>query len=203
MDNWLERIEGAWEKTKTAPEPISPGAAVLLPLVRDDEGNTAILFEHRAKDLDVQPDEISFPGGGIEQGESPDVASIRETCEELLIKPEHIRLLGEFDGLGGGSVVTIHSFAGILENYTGSFSKDEVDHVFTVPVQWFLDNPPEVYTTTLTTVPGEDFPYERIPGGRNYPWRKKENTVYFFQYGEETIWGLTARILVAFLNRAC
>ena len=202
MDNWIATIENNWESIAARAEAPARRAAVLLPLIRDAEGNTAILFQHRAKDLDVQPDEISFPGGGIEAGETPEEAALRETCEELLITPDNVRILGEFDGLGDHSVLTIHTYAGILEDYAGTFSKEEVDHVFTVPLDWFFAHPPEAYKTTLTTVPSGDFPFERIPGGRNYPWRSRENTIYFFQYEAETIWGLTARILVRFLEKA-
>ena len=99
------------------------------------------------------------------------------------------------------AVTTIYTFAGTLEAYEGSFAPEEVDHVFTVPVDWLLSHEPEVYGTVLTTIPDEDFPFDRIPGGRQYPWRKRRTEVWFYQYGDETIWGLTARILHTFLKR--
>ena len=199
--DWIKEIEEQWEDLFRTEGGTGQQASVLLPLVRDGEGRTAILFEHRAKDLDVQPDEICFPGGGIEPGETPREAAVRETCEELRIKPEQIRVFGAFDGLEDRAVTTIHTFAGALDAYEGSFAPEEVDHVFTVPLDWLLSHEPEVYGTVLTTIPDEDFPFDRIPGGRDYPWRRRRTEVWFYQYGDETIWGLTARILHTFLKR--
>ena len=47
----------------------------------------------------------------------------------------------------------------------------------------------------MITVPGEDFPYEAIPGGRDYHWRRGEYDVMFYRAGDEVIWGMTAKIL--------
>ena len=55
--------------------------------------------------------------------------------------------------------------------------------------------------TTLVTVTGDDFPYELVPGGKDYPWAVKKNPVYFYRYGERVIWGLTAHILTRCLRR--
>ena len=198
MDSWIVKIEEYWDCFQTPREEFPRSSAVMIPLLTDKNGETAVLFEHRAKDLDVQPDEICFPGGGVEQGETPQEAVIRETKEELLIPEKQIRILGETNGIGSNGIMLIHAFVGVLENYAGTFSPLEVDHTFTVPLNWFLSHPPEEYITTLTTLPGEDFPFDRVPGGRHYPWRSQKNSVYFYDYPGEVIWGLTAKILYTF-----
>ena len=178
--SWLDWIDSHPEwlaaARDTAPEHRS---AVLIPLLKGKNGETEILFEQRALDLDVQPAEICFPGGGIEDGETPEEAAVRETQEELLITKEQIRVIGETEGVRNSGIVTIHAFLGELTEYAGTWSPVEVDHTFAVPVSWFLEHEPEVYMTTVTTRPGEDFPFELIPGGRNYPWRKRRHPTYF------------------------
>ena len=65
-------------------------AAVLIPLVKKDN-SYSILFELRSKTMKRQPGEISFPGGIIENNESPKEACLRETLEEIGIKEEDIK----------------------------------------------------------------------------------------------------------------
>ena len=46
----------------------------------------------------------------------------------------------------------------------------------------------------------EDFPFDRIRGGRDYPWRKARRAIYFYSYEGREIWGMTARIMKAFVR---
>ena len=202
--NWIDIIENNWNTVGYMPaaEPEqSRGAAVLIPFIQKTGGETEILFEQRALDLDVQPAEICFPGGGIEADETPLEAAARETCEELRIRREQIRMLGEIEGVRNSGIVTIHAFLGILSKYEGTFAPAEVDHVFSIPVSWFLAHEPEVYMATVTTIPDEDFPFDLIPGGHDYPWRSRRNPVYFYRHPEGVIWGLTAAILHGFFGK--
>ena len=201
-DEWFSFIENNLDRFKrpAAPAP-GRGSAVVIPLLRNRDGETAILFEKRALDLDVQPAEICFPGGRIEEGETPREAAVREACEELLVKPEQVRILGETEGTQSSGVITIHAYLGELKNYEGTFSPVEVDHVFAVPISWFLEHEPEKYMTVVTTIPGEDFPYELIPGGKNYPWRRRQHPIYFYKHPEGVIWGLTAYMVQALISK--
>ena len=66
-------------------------AAVLIPLLPN--GNSYdVLFEVRSAGI-AQPGDICFPGGTMEPGETPEVAAVRETTEELLVSREQIRVL--------------------------------------------------------------------------------------------------------------
>lgn len=175
-------------------------SAVVIPLVKVD-GEYRVLYEKRAASLEHQPSEICFPGGGVEEGEIPRTAAIRETVEELLVSDDQIEILAELDPAVGPSGAPIWPFVAELHGYENTFSSDEVEKVFTVPLSWFCQNPPERYMTQLATVPGEDFPFELIPGGKNYPWRRKNHEIVFYRYPEAVIWGVTAKITDEFLKK--
>lgn len=200
--SWIDIIEENWDRLciRQITEP-AHRSAVLIPLVQNRDGETSILFEQRALDLDVQPAEICFPGGGIEEGETPLEAAVRETREELCLKRDQIRVIGEIEGVQNAGIVTIHAFLGELTGYAGTWSQNEVDHTFLIPVSWFLEHEPETYMTTITTEPGEDFPFDLIPGGRNYPWRRRQHPIYFYRHPEGVIWGLTAGMLQMLMQK--
>jgi len=169
--------------------------AVLIPLIEVD-GKWNILYELRSKDLKAQPGEISFPGGKVEKGESFKDAAIRETMEELLIDREDIEVIGELDFLVSYANFTIHCFLGKINKELGEIipSKDEVDHVFTVPIEFFKENEPRVYELGLITENNDEFPYELIPRGKDYNFRTGRHTVLFYLYYDYVIWGYTARM---------
>jgi hypothetical protein len=83
---------------------------------------------------------------------------------------------------------------------------DEVAEVFSVPVRWFVDNPPEVYHTRVETqssyiddqgkrkilLPVEDLGLpERYKKNRS-EWIRR---VLVYRWGSQVIWGLTAAIV--------
>ncbi len=170
------------------------GSSVLIPLIRKDD-SWHLLFELRALDLDAQPGEVCFPGGRIEPGETPVEAAVRETMEELLVEKSQIEVLAPLDALPGPGGPSIWPVLGILSDYKDTWSEEEVDHTFTVPLSYFLETEPEIYDTLQVTIPGEDFPFEKIPGGRDYPWKKKHYTVMFYTETDPLIWGITAKII--------
>lgn len=180
-----------WEKVRHS--------AVLVPLVEKD-GELHVLFEVRAASLHSQPGEICFPGGAVEAGETKREAALRETEEELLVERSQIELVAPLDVLVTPGGVDLWPYLGILKDYDGTFSAAEVDHVFTVPLSWFLAREPECYKTTVITVPEENFPFELIPGGREYRWRRGQYDVYFYRNENGVIWGMTAKILYSFLR---
>lgn len=174
-------------------------AAVFLPLLPGESG-LSLLFEQRALHLDVQPGDICFPGGGVEEGENPEMCALRESMEELLVKEEQIRVRGILNPVRGPSGRKVWPVVGDLCDYEGSFSREEVDHTFSVPLRDLLAEDPEVYGVTSVTVPDEDFPFDRIRGGRKYPFSKSRREIYFYEWRGITIWGMTAGILHTFLE---
>ena len=188
----IDKLDRLWE------------AAVLLPLVQTEEG-IAVLFEERAHSLRRQPGQICFPGGKVECADANNfaVTAVRETCEELGLAPEDITICGELDSLVTHMGPIIHPFVGMLKDISKiSLNPSEVERVFTVPLQALLSMTPRRCSMELADHPGADFPFDLVPD-RMRGWRKhKEYYVHLYEYGDHVSWGLTARMLHAFLHRS-
>ena len=171
--------------------------AVAIVLVETEEG-TKIAFEERAHGLKYQPGDVCLPGGRVEEGESPKDAVVREICEELKVSSNQIEIVGACDIYLTGKGGAIYPFVVRLDGYENSFSKDEVEEVFMVPVEHFKTNKPEEIFVTAKETPGDDFPFDRIYGGKEYPWREYRRRIVFYQFEKWTIWGMTGKIVEAF-----
>ena len=176
--------------------------AVLVPIVSSEAG-LSLLYEVRAKKLNRQPGEICFPGGLIEEGETPRECALRETYEEIGIKQEDVEVITEFDSVTSTSGSRIHSFIGIIKDgayETMTPSEDEVAEVFTVAIDKLLSVSPEIYNSEINQVPDPQFPYDRVTGGEIYNWRNGRSPVPVYDLGGRIIWGLTGRITKQFLE---
>lgn len=199
IDKYVQYWSGHRAKLQTYED--GREAAVLIPLIQQEDGETAVIFEVRSARLHTQPSEICFPGGGIEKDETPEETAVRETEEELLIRAEQIKVLGQADGTIGPSGSPMWAYAGILKGYHQTYSKDEVEEVFCVPLSWLLAHEPEMYSANAHFIPGEGFPADTVPGG--FMMGKKSLTMQIpvYRCGKYVIWGATARILKSFLDR--
>lgn len=167
--------------------------SVFVPMI-DISGVTYLLFEKRSNKLRRQPGEICFPGGKREEGESFQDCAVRETVEELLIQQQQIEVIGPGDIYISPFNLVIHPFIGVIHNYQDTFSTDEVDQIIKIPLDFFRNHQPEKFESKLINEPPEDFPYEWIPGGIEYPWDKGTFDILFYQYEDFRIWGMTAQI---------
>jgi len=175
--------------------------AVTIPLIQLPDEPLSVLFEVRAKTLRRQPCEISFPGGKIDPTDnSPKDAAIRETVEELGIKKDDIEVIHTLDTYIPTNKSIIYPFVTYLDTKFLSPNPSEVDHIFTVPLDYLLHHEPQAHDIKLRVEPDRDFPLHLIPGGENYPWRYTSVTEFFYLYQEKVIWGMTARILHHFIN---
>lgn len=173
--------------------------SVLVPIV-EVNGNEALLFEVRSEKLNRQPNEICFPGGQIEGHENNMSAAVRETSEELLIPKESIEVYGELDTLVTPFNTIIYPFLGAIRDYSGTFSTEEVKETFTVPLSYLMETEPLCHHIDVEMRPGDDFPYELIQQGTNYPWKRGKYPVCFYAYNDRIIWGITARIIKNFID---
>lgn len=181
--------------------------AVLIPLVQREvreETGWRIMFERRADHLDHQPGDICFPGGRREErdGSLRDTA-IRETCEEFGITKKDVQVLGNLDFLATPWEMMIYPFVGVVRSSVSIQPEEsEVDEVFEVPLRDALDTDPDVHHVELVPRPPDDFPYQKIPGGRDYGWHPGVLPELFYEFDGRVVWGLTGRILNHFLSVA-
>ena len=144
-----------------------------------------------------QPGDICLPGGGIEQDETPVQATVRELMEELRIEREQIEVIGPSSIFVTG-MQQIHSFLCRITGYTGSFQEKEVSKILRVPVSFFIETRPEIHDVVWKPEMGDDFPFDKIHGGKNYGWREHKSRIRFYEYEGHVIWGITARIMEEF-----
>lgn len=155
-------------------------AAVLIPLVwQADEWN--LLFTRRTDRVESHKGQVSFPGGGCDEGETtPEETALREAQEEVGIDPAGVRVLGRLANL-----ITITSFRvtpviGVIRwPAVLRISAREVERVFTIPLPWLAD-PRNRWEFTF-------------PG-------RSRSLIAYHPYDGELLWGATARITVDFLN---
>ena len=156
-------------------------AAVLVPLFQRN-GRDHLLFTERTAHLVHHAGEISFPGGGQDDGD-PDLSAtaLRETEEELGIVRTQVKLLGRLDDFYSVHGYHVVPFVGVIPNPDRlRHNPFEIAGSFEAPLDHFRD--PAMHRV-------EDWQHH----GRTHP-------VDFYHFGRHVIWGLTAAILRQFLE---
>ncbi len=189
-------------------------SAVLLLLV-PVEGEFQILFEKRSSSI-RQGGEISFPGGMIDRSDlSPEAAVLRETEEEVGIPASSVRIIGRLDSVFApmGAMVNVFVGAADIDPAAIRENPDEVEKAFLVPVSFFQKNNPESYDVITEVHPkykdkatGEEvvlFPARELGLPKRYwdSWGGFKHKIFVYRTAGETIWGLTARIVVDFVRK--
>ena len=95
MSVW-ERIRAGLDAVRAHSEPPPGGrlGAALVLLHDPGDGDLELLFTKRRDDMRSHPGQISFPGGRVDPGETPEEAAFREANEEVGLDPASARLLG-------------------------------------------------------------------------------------------------------------
>jgi len=157
-------------------------AAVLLPLYFR-ESELHLLLTKRTDLVPTHKGQVSFPGGGFEERDGDLLATaLRETEEEIGLRPERVEILGALDDtVTVSSRYVVRPFVG-LTPYPYAYRLDpfEIERLVHLPMTGLLCGTP--------------FREER--------WQRdgEATTVLFYDYQEHTVWGLTARILKQFVD---
>ena len=169
------------------------------------EKDGCYLMLHRVKKKqDLNAGKWIGIGGHMEEGESPKECALRETWEEIGIPEQSIRVVNRLDTIYTYSNFAMFCYLGIIDESALDglrLNEDEVESVFTVSIDWLLENEPDVFWTDIVPEPPEDFPYEKVTGGMPYEWRKGKAPVPVYREVDgSVIWGLTARITKRFTD---
>ena len=189
--NYTPYING-WEKFKRA--------SVTIPLINYNN-SLHILFEVRSKTLRTQPNEVCFPGGKIEKEESTLTTAIRETCEEIGICEDKIRVISPLDIFISPYNTLIHPYLIFIEDISNiKINIEEVEEVFFVPLDFLLNTNVSTFINKVHITPDSNFPYELIPKKHDYKFSTGSYEIPFYIYNDYVIWGITAKILLNFLS---
>jgi 8-oxo-dGTP pyrophosphatase MutT (NUDIX family) len=159
----------------------SPGAlaeaAVLVP-VYERGGESHVLLTRRRDDLRLHPGQVSFPGGRIDAGDADArAAALREAREEIGLDPGDVEIVGRLSE----TLVVLSGFR--LTPWVG-----------VVPYPYrFVPQPDEV--AGIVEIPVSDL---LRPGVHRTGTREAfgmVHEVHWYERGDVTIWGATARIL--------
>lgn len=103
---WLEPIrEGAASITVDdltrfmPPEGSDPRRGAVLVLFGEDEHGPELLLTERSHTMRSHPGQVSFPGGGVDPGETPQEAALREAWEETGLDPSGVEVFAELPEL--------------------------------------------------------------------------------------------------------
>ncbi|HIH78199.1 MAG TPA: CoA pyrophosphatase [Halobacteria archaeon] len=116
-------------------------SAVLVPLFKKDDDYN-VLFIKRTENLTYHKGEISFPGGARENNEDLKDTALRESHEEIGLKPHDVNVLGVLDDIRTvSSSFIVTPFVGIIPYpYNFIINNTEVQRIIIVPLSFFLDN---------------------------------------------------------------
>lgn len=186
-------------------------SAVIVPLIKANK-EFHLLFQVRSDNI-RQGGEIGFPGGQVEpKDRNLTETAVRETCEELGIKPSDVNTFGYLGSYLNPMGALVHAIIGELKVPPEKFSvnKSEVKEIFTVPLSFFENTEPEYYHMKISVSPyikeetGEvSFPVEKLGLHVKYSKRREGITypVIVYKINDKIIWGITAYIVKYFVDR--
>jgi 8-oxo-dGTP pyrophosphatase MutT (NUDIX family) len=152
-------------------------AAVLVPVVDHPSGLT-VIFTQRTSHLKAHSGQVSFPGGRAEPHDpTPEFTALREAHEEIGLPMERVEVLARLPEYLTRTGFRVTPVVGLVTPPL-ELAPDprEVEYVFEVPLAHLLD-------------PANHLRETRELQGRTVGY-------YVIRYGERTIWGATAGMLV-------
>jgi 8-oxo-dGTP pyrophosphatase MutT (NUDIX family) len=163
-----------WERLSALPpveRPRDARYAVLVPIYDDVNGSTRVIFTSRPEHMRTHPGDVVFPGGAIEQGESPIDAAMREAWEEIMLPSDNV-----LEILGGLKPLTSRNPDRIIVPVVARIERPpelvpdpaEVEHIIEPKIEDLLDD-------------------ERW---ESQDWQGFE--MWFYEFDEAVLWGATA-----------
>ena len=170
---------------RRAHEEIVPGyrqAAVLLPLYETEAGPHFILTK-RTELVPTHKGQISFPGGGFQDGDGDLLTTaLRETEEEIGLHRSDVTVVGVLDDtVTVASAHVVRPFVGFAPYpYPFRLASFEIEQLVHLPLRPLLE--PNCFREEVWDRDG------------------RPHSVFFYEHDGHTVWGLTARILKQFVE---
>ena len=163
-------------------------AAILFPLVMRDSWH--VILTQRPETMPSHPGQIAFPGGKAERGETIARTALRETEEEIGVKPTDIELLGRLPSFNAVSHYRVTPFVGIVAPSAKIIPDPrEVESAFEVPFSFLMNS--ENHIRRDVFFDGQDhvlfdMPYDGPDGRHRNIWGMTAMTIYrLWQLGFE------------------
>ncbi len=179
----VELIKEKLHLIKELEETPFPKAGVLIVLKNYGEykKDPHIIFTKRSSKLSSHPGEVSFPGGKFEEQDINLLATaVRESNEEIGLKPSNFDYIGKLPYLISKHNIEVHPFVVILKKEQDFSTNEEIESLFSVPISYLKDK--------------ENAHLHEI---NRYNHKVRIST---WRYNDYVIWGLTALITAEFLN---
>ena len=157
-------------------------AAVLLPLYEAEAGLHFVLTK-RTERVPTHKGQISFPGGGFQDGDGDLLGTaLRETEEEIGLRRGDVDVVGVLDDtVTAASAHVVRPFVGFVPHpYTFRLDSFEIEELIHLPLRPLLA--PNCFREEIWDRDG------------------RPHSVFFHEHAGHTIWGLTARILKQFVE---
>lgn len=150
-------------------------AAVLVPLI-ERETEPTVLMTTRSSELRQHSGQIAFPGGKVDDGETPCEAALREAQEEIGLEPRHVEPIGYLDPYLTGTGFRILPVVSLVKPpFELLVNTKEVHDTFEVPLAFLMQ--PENHQR------------------HSREWRGTTRFFYAMPWNERYIWGATAGIV--------
>ena len=157
-------------------------AAVLIPIQERADGEYIVLTK-RGDEMPTHKGQISFPGGGFQDGDADLLATaLRESEEEIGLRPADVDVVGVLDDtVTAASAHVVRPFVGFVPHpYPFRLASFEIEQLVHLPLRPLLE--------------ANCF--------REEIWDRdgRPHSVFFYEHDGQTVWGLTARILKQFVE---
>lgn len=150
-------------------------AAVLVPLIAHPE--PTVLLTLRSARLNSHAGQVSFPGGRMEEGETPEETALREAEEEVGLDRALPRIIGRLPAVLTGTGYRVTPVVALLTPpFDLRHDPGEVEEPFEYPLARLLD--------------------PAAPERRRQEFRGRMREFWVWPHERHYIWGATASMLV-------
>lgn len=160
-----------------------PEAGVLVPVI-DSPSYPEIVLTQRAAHMNTHRSQVAFPGGRREKADADLIATaLRESHEEIGLQPRDVEIVTPLSQVVSRYGILVTPYVGVISGNEELIANPaEIDSIFRVPVDFLLE--------------------DRRLRTDQMAFRNLQLYVPCWEWQGYHIWGMSAIILVDFLNSA-